>query len=214
MSRRNIVVVVIAAILLVAAVIGVIVGVRTHTETDVMGACWTGAKVTRYEPEGANECPPLLWPEKSAPLTVMALTNNPNPVEEPQKASQHAIAFINQRLGYEALALSGGGRPDVLTHIGVPQDSSWTCPGGHTWHERDSTGRMYATVETSNTGDISTLHAVLIHEYLHALGLGHDDWEGSIMFVRQESTWEGIPFGRLWISDHDTSWLRSRYAPR
>lgn len=215
MKKKHIVMIVIAAVIAVSALVVLVIGIGgwwQPAEVTVAGACWSGTRVTAYEWDGPQECPPIELDDDSVPLTIhanVAHSDAPDPIA----ATRTAIEFINQRLGYQAYALAGGGRPDVLVTIGVAQDDTWDEPGGRARHERGLDGRIYGYVETCNTADISTLNMVLIHELLHILGLGHDDWEGSIMYGTPTSGLHGVPLRQLWISDADVAYLQ-RYAPQ
>ena len=214
MKGKHIATIVAAVTILAVSGILVAIGVSRHTETGVMGACWIEGHVARYEAEGAKECEELIWSQEYIPLFVYAKGSNPYSTYSPMAATTTAMRYINAMLGWDAFVWAGDRTPDVEVAIDVPYDSTWTCPGGRTRHERDSSGVMRAYVETSNTSDIMELNAVLVHELLHALGLGHDDWEGSIMYVNTRIDGGGSPYGRLWITDHDRKLLTSLYAPR
>jgi len=207
--------IIVALSIAIVAIIGVVLGIALNDrkEVTVAGVCWSEASVIRYEWDGPQECSPIEWNRDSFPLLVHAEAAYPDS-PDPNKAVLHAIGFINQRLGFRAFNGSENKRPDVYVKIGVSQDDTWDEAGGRAYHKRDANGRMIGYVETCNVGEISMLNLVLIHELLHILGLGHDDWEGSIMYsVQQTTTEEVVNLGRLWISDADTLYLQ-RYAPR
>jgi len=201
----------VVTVALVATVI--IIAVCNHNEAAPMGACWIGDRIERYEVDGAQNCPTIDWERSQFPLKTRSVVGSSSDPVDPIQAFQDASDFINQNLGFNAFVLADDA--DVLITIGVPYDrNTWSEPGGKTWHYRTTEGRLRANIQTANTGDTSMLNMVLIHEMLHVLGLAHDDWIGSIMYPVQQDGDRGVSFGRLWISDFDRAFLRSRYAPR
>jgi hypothetical protein len=182
--------------------------IKGSDETTVMGACFYGEKVANYEVNGPENCPPIEL-NNDFPLRVCTFTNTD--VIDPIKASNHAINFINDNLGYEAFTFSCEDF-DVFAVLGLAKEKTWNDELGTAWHEKNDNGDMRGYVETFNTGDDQTLNRVLIHEFLHILGLGHDDWPGSIMFPVTLNYENEISIGTLWISDADRKYLQ-RYRP-
>jgi hypothetical protein len=185
----NIATVVLLVVLCIAAIAGVIYGVTTHTEPGI-------------DPRA------IAWDRDRFPLAICPDTYVDGDRSEAILATQAALEVTNDRLDFEALALSlGAGRCDITVTIGVPAEPGWMDPGGDaTW-----THGPLCAIRTSNTGTTEILGLVLQHEIGHCLGLAHDDWEGSIMRrVQTETPDRSFPPR---ITDTDRETLRALYAP-
>lgn len=206
----------IVVVMSVIALSGVIYGVlSSRNEPAVaMGVCWDNGtgKVKSYELDGASICPEGEWPSKSVPLKVYTDTSNQPSNVRSDLAVSRAVKMINQRVGCTLAIATDECLPDVVVKVGQPQDSSWREAGGRTVHMKNKSGRMLALVETSNTGDDTTLHVVLVHEILHAFFVPHTDWDGAVMRRRQKSDVDFMSLADFWISDKTVAILR-RYCP-
>jgi predicted Zn-dependent protease len=180
-------------------------------------------ELTHEEP--GLERPEVSWPKDDFPLSVQATSHVPARTKEDRNAVKAAIKTTNDRLGFTAFKYDDDtDTAHVQVTVGVPQDSSLKThadfdgqtlkdaggafllkayPGDKRWKE--------CIVQTSNTGTIGLLHAVLQHELGHCLGLAHDDFESSIMHNPQKE-WSGQGWPAS-LTDFDRNELRKRYAP-
>ncbi len=197
------------SVILLLAVVFLILGITTHEEPGLMGACWTGDSVSRYEVNGASECPELTW--ESAPLIVAAQTTNPHPPAEPEGATHYVVRKINTRLGFDMLVFESGGcerDTDICVNVGEAHEVGSMDENGDVTHSRDG-DQVRCTARTINTGTSEMLTLVLEHELGHCIGLAHDSYEVSIMRENQEPVPDrSIP---PWISDHDRNLLKELY---
>lgn len=209
---------VIAAIFIAAAVL-LIVGLLTHREAGLMGVCWgADGTVERYLDAPTDDCPAVRW--DGLPLRVKAMSNNPSPPDDPERAARRAIETINERLGFELLRYEEDGLDHcmeahaVCIRIGEPRQPRWMETAGDTMHFRGSGDGepLYCEVRTSNTGTIELLDLVLEHEIYHCLGLAHDDFDSSIM---RSTPMAHVPDGQFppRLTDSDRDLLRALYAP-
>ena len=138
-------------------------------------------------------------------------------VQRAHEATDDAISFINDRLGFEAYRrVDLVPRNHVHVLVGVPQESvnsdtigeSGIADAGGTFSLSGSEAHWtHCNIQTSNTGNL--LDLVLKHELGHCLGLAHDESSRSIMFPVQKD-FSGFPPD---LSDHDIKILRDLYAP-
>ena len=210
----NIVTYVLVALVTIGAIVGVIYGWVTHEEPGLVGACWEGDRVHRYEVDGADDCEPLLWPAGAFPLLVGVRSDNPHPPADPERAVRRVVERINDRLDFEALRLDTSDEGLCLDHHAVcveaevPHERGFMDEHGDARHQRTPVG-MRCTARTSNTGTAELFGLVLEHELGHCLGLAHDNYDQSIMRASQYPTPDRvIP---PWITDHDRGLLRTRY---
>lgn len=222
MKTRNKIMIAAFVVLAVAAAVLVFVGVMTHKEPGLLGACFgPDGRVEVYESTGASGCPEVRWDASRVPLRVHASTSNPYPPAEPGEATRGAIDFINARLGFDLFRYVEEGVADVEVRVGeaVEVGAGATLDGlaraGGDASHRLVGGLLSAEVRTANTGTVGVLHRVLVHELLHAAGLAHDPFEDSVMFPRTRGGPDEVGrLDRLWITDSDRATLRELYAPR
>jgi hypothetical protein len=212
MKTRNIIMITVLSVLFVTALVLVIVGVVTHTEPGLMGYC---PDERRYEVDGADECPELLW-DGELPLVVTASTANPN-VADPELATSDAVDRINRRLGFQMFTFESGGcgeHASICVFTGVAHEPGFMDSAGSASHHITQ-GVMRCEAQTSNTGTNELFGMALEHEILHCLGLAHDpckgapDPETSIMCAVQRP----VPMGVFppHITDSDRALIRERY---
>lgn len=185
----------VAAVIAVLAIVGVAYGVLSHTETGYMpgGPLFVDASVPRPAPVCVRSY--ALLPEDEGP------TSSPDDLA----VANSVIGTINSRLGFGAFALAAS-ECRVTIMFGVPTESGWQDPGGAA--ELNYQSRV-CTISVANAmGELRYL--VVQHELGHCLGLGHDDYESSIMRPAQRVT----PTGELppRISDSDRELLRRSYG--
>lgn len=219
MSRKKKILITVFVCVLLAAIPTLIVGILTHEEPGLMGACFSPAGVPRYEVDGAEECPPLQWPREQIPIRVTATPGHPGDMD-PVGMTRAAIRTINSRLGFRLFVFSHEGA-DVVVRMGLAVEvgggadiDSLETAGGDALHFLDGR-RLTAVVRLANTGTISVTHRVLVHELGHVAGLAHDPFEASVMFpVTLAGPYlEETGLTRLWITDDDRAILRRLYAP-
>lgn len=172
------------ALIFVGAAVFLVLGVATHDE-----------------PTFADNA--IQWAPEDFPLRVCASDRRGQLDARP---IQYVVQTVNQRLDMAALAYVGAQEEcDVVVTMGVPAEPGWTDPGGDA---RWARGGRVCYVGVSNVhGELVTL--VLYHEMGHCLGLGHDDYEQSIMRpVQRETPDRALP---PWISDADRAAIRARY---
>ena len=203
---------IVGAILLVAILFFAI----THKEPSLMGACWTiyndKERVTLYESNGVKDCPKITWDKNAIPLIVKGVAYHQDTKNETITAVETAVRHTNQLLGFDGFSLTTETEADILITIGVPQDGTFDGPGGHMYHEKNNS-KQKAFIEVYNVVEPILLNKVIVHELLHALGLSHDDWEGSVMYPSNDSK-ELTSFKQLWLSDQDKKVLQDLYSPR
>ncbi len=183
---------IVGAVLAVSAGVGVIVGVMLHSEPGL-------------DPELPR------WEAHEIPLALCVHSYGSDHTTQTHiERAQYVVGVINERLGFVVYEMSGDADCDVVLTFGMPSETTpmegrVVEPGGGAYVRGDV---CYA--ETVNVhGEVEQL--VVQHELLHCLGLGHDDFETSIMRpVQSETPMRTLP---PWISDDDRALLRELYAP-
>lgn len=203
-KTRNIIMIVVAAVLAVGAVVGVIYGVTTHTEPGLLRVCWNLDGTADYSAQCATPSD-LRWDRNRIPLIVDAPPDSDEVTE--------AVSIVNDQIGCEVLRLRPGAglTADVNIALDQPLLVGSEEPGGSTRHSRGESGRMFATVETTNVTNPTLKTRVLVHEFGHVLGLAHDPFEASIMFPTQPDS-EEPDFIRF--TDADQATLNQLYCTR
>lgn len=178
MNIGNIVMVVVAALVLVAAIVGVIVGVSTHTEPGLQNVCWMPdghAQVQNLTCEHPEE---LRWDRTHFPLTVSGPTDD--------STIPSAVEFVNQEMGCVVLSWepTRGSTAEVTVEPNATLDVGGAFErGGGTIFTRGASGRMEASVLLAPVGSDFLRERVLVHEFGHVLGLAHDPFQASIMYA-------------------------------
>jgi hypothetical protein len=202
-KTRNIVVIVVGVVLSVAALVGVIFGVTTHTEPGLMSVCWNLDGTADYSHPCANPSD-LRWENSRIPLVV----------DGPAESSElrEAVSIVNDQIGCQVLRLSPGAglTADVNVALDQPALVGVDNEGGSCRHLRGASGRMFAVVETINVTDPTSKTRVLVHEFGHALGLAHDPFESSIMYPTQPAQGSDPDFIRF--TDSDMHMLHDMYC--
>lgn len=215
MERKDKIYMSVVGALAVVLIIVILFFAITHEEPSLMGACWSGGdknRVTLYEKDGAKNCPELTWDKNAIPLTVKATAYHQDAENEALIGVKTAVNHVNQLLGFEGFSLIMEEDPDIFVTIGVPQDVMFDGPGGYVYHDKIGS-KQRAFINIYNVVEPILLDKSIVHELLHALGLGHDDWEGSIMYPSNDSK-ELTLFKQLWLSDQDKKVLQDLYRPR
>lgn len=206
--KKIIITLAIAAGILALGLIGLIIGITTHTE-----------------PGFDDHSPP--WDREDIPLKVSCSGYTADRSPDCAVAID-VVKTINSRLGFNALyyELDPAKNPtNAHITIGVPQNVGPDRTGdgqdneGNLYHAGENTGlyssggRAYrCEIRTSNTGSDVMLWLVLYHGFGHCFNLAHDDFELSIMRpVQREPEASKIP---PWFTDYDRSQIRDRYGPR
>lgn len=190
----------IVAAISVIAVVGVAIGVATHSEPGLMRVCWSRFNTAVYDCKNGEE---IAWPQESFPLEVQT--------DGRIGEVQTSIDLINSQVGCDLLAYqeASGQEPADISITSEAVMSRGDERGGSTWHLRDG-DRLRARIELYAAGSMA--QRVLIHELGHALGLAHDPFTASIMYPTQyDST------GRLetvMLTDSDRSLLHRLYCER
>ena len=205
---------VIVAALAVIAVVAIIVGVLTHKETTLLLACWE-ENVAHYVEEGTqpscDQPEEIIWPTKQIPITITTLgTDNADAAHSAfAKSMAVEVRSLNTELSIPLFAVT----PDVgyVSAQEVPYEKSMGNARGAVSHRRDPAGRLSVDLRIVAGLDMPTFHEVCRHELLHVAGLGHDDYEESVMFpIARDVVFSKGPSRRR-ISDGDRDRLRNLY---
>ncbi len=209
MEDNNKITYVVIAVLSAMAMGLLIYGALMHEEAGLMGVCFENGIPKQYEPNGADECPPVQWDRDRFPLKVFGTNARPGINYDAAGVTKSAIDAVNSRLGFDAMEWIDGQDADVVVTIGYPTGEGFLDAAGGDARLTRSDGRLLCFVRTANVSSEEMLHWVLYHELGHCLGLAHDESDQSIMRPRQHGQrWFGP-----WISDSDRSLLRELYGP-
>lgn len=186
----------IIGLLMVSAVIGIVIGVTTHTEPGLL--------------ETIDDAGPR-WSRERMPLKVCTRSYADTDIATARRVVEDAIETTNDRLGFVIFEPSlVHSSCDVTVEVGVPAEIGWMDPGGDAQFHR-SVPVPSCSIRTSNTGTSELTNLVIQHELGHCLGLAHDTWGGSIMRRVMEPTPPGEYPPRITDSDRDL--LIELYAP-
>lgn len=212
----------IVASIFVAAAVAFVLALVTHEEAGFMGVCEDGSEATQYLSTPTPECPRILWGR--VPISVMAMTDNPHPVRDPEDAARSAIDAWNGWVGFELLRYDEEGPEhcmeahSICLRIGEAREPGWMDTAGDArffWGDDGVSEHplLYCEARTSNTGTVELLGYVLEHEIGHCLGLAHDDYASSIMRDPDNYPFQHVPNGQFPpdISDFDRQLLRGLY---
>lgn len=204
-----------AAILLVAVVTLLIVGITTHQEETSQRLCWENEVAVIVEGQDTT-CEALTtearWSKTTIPLHVTPMDPGGGPL--PQESSgfreiSAAVSELNSQFGFELLTTSPGDT-DIEVQWGVA-----STPGGHNapsyceYHGHQG-WVTYAVIGIRDVSSMRLTHKILLHELGHAIGLGHDDFEDSVMFpITRDDTMEEMRLDRF--TDTDVAYIRSLY---
>lgn len=173
------------ALLCATALAGVIYGVVTHEEAGFM--------------EGHPR-----WQPGDFPLVVCVFDDT----DDDFRHASQTVGLINDRLDFSALHVVAapypGSRCQVNVTYGAPSAAGEMDNGGYAEMLPGSCEVGIVNV----SGELRSL--VLQHELGHCLGLGHDDFESSIMRREQSPTAQGQYPAQ--ITDYDRALIRAAYA--
>ena len=187
------------AVVFAIAVVGVVVGVITHTEPGL-------------QPDVPR------WARADFPLSVCVANDDKPDVgthNDRLVNMMHAIDITNARLGFDVFRMTQGSECQVMVLFNVPYEAGvWDGPGGNSEIVHHGGRAFLCRIETSNVAG-ELLGLTLEHEFGHCLGLAHDDFASSIMRDPDLYPMRSTPSGQFppRITDHDRELLRGMYAP-
>ncbi len=164
MSPQNIVSWVVGVLVLIAAVVGLVYAITTHTEPGLM------ATTPGF---GPNDLP--------IRVCVAAYVPDPRASRDALQAVDQAVGTTNGRSGAQVfeVELQGEQACPVTITVGAPTEhAAHQDPGGDA---QFTNGARECAVTMRNNGTTTMLDLDLQHELGHCLGLAHDCWAGSIM---------------------------------
>lgn len=224
MSKTKWIVTVVAvAVLAVVAAAVLVIGVTTHSETTYLEVCWTNDGVEYVEPmEGVTKigkCPdpvPAIWKRDRIPLGVASMPFRGDD-GDPRNAAmvKRAVQHVNAQVGFKLLRYVE--QDDYLLSVilvrwNTPQ-AKGDAPAGCAHYTFDGEHVGAAQIYMRNTGGERTTWKALLHELGHGVGLGHDDYQDSVMYWEQGDD----TFGRIRLDrfpDADVDWLTKQYASK
>lgn len=201
----------------VIAIVLVVVGVTTHTEAGLLKICWQDSKAY-YQQDIENrdkqgECANPVkakWSKERLPLEIVPSSDLGNLKNKHIDRTKSAIKLVNGQLGFKAVKYKAEAPGDVYVEWDHAYNQGSSQPGDCR-HYLES-GKMYGLIKMRAVGGNRYSYRILVHELGHcALGLAHDDFEGSIMYspVPDDSMEDKMRFTRF--SDHDVELLQNLY---
>lgn len=196
------------SVLIVAGLVFVITR-HENGETDepgLLSVCWQADGLANFNGESCETPEDLVWPVDRLPLVVRATQGN----EASEALLGAAMADINEQVGCVLLTQETDTtiRADVEVSFDVPMVAGSDHPGGSTSFRRDTIRRQRAWIDMYAAPVAGAGQQALTHELLHALGLAHDFWSGSIMRPVQTGQVE-----ILRVTSHDRRLLSEMYCP-
>jgi hypothetical protein len=168
-------------------------GVMSHREPGLLKAC---AVAPSYYADLSGDCQELKW--DLLPVQIRAVNASADELD----IFYHAIEAANTRLGFKALEAAPGA-DNVMVFGEMPPPGLKLAEGAVTqyWLRGEYIDR--AEVRIFNIVFPDILYISVYHELGHVLGLAHDDYSDSAMFIspRRDSVY----------SDSDRALLRELY---
>ena len=196
-----------------ATLVGLVVGLSTHTEPTLLNVCWV-ADEARYVEEIETTSSPAVCrrPEmlKVNPVPMMVYLEKGS--ESQYDIFQRAVDDLNTQAGFELF------RPNRIDHVSAFYNS-------RIFFDEPAQGKKLGWVSHSKSGEkvVGQIHIssavasdrelflVLQHELGHLIGLAHDDYNMSIMFPSELNEWETGAFSTPHLSDTDKRILNELY---
>jgi len=100
----------------------------------------------------------------------------------------------------------------VLFDFEVPYEQGWFEKAGYVEHRLDPDGALSAEAYIGNTGSITELNWVLLHELGHVIFLAHDDFETSVMYYQSGEPDFSSVLNIAHFTDHDVAATKAIYA--
>lgn len=186
----------------VLALFFVVLGILKHEEVGLLKATWSGDRVVSYsQTEGED----ILWTMDTLPLPVFAENGN----RDRRRALSVAVRNTNSQVGCTVLRETtkrAEARVFVNLEGAIPVGEGHGEGGSVTHFLED--GEQKASLTLYGVPTIDLMALTLEHELGHVLGLGHDDFEMSVMFP--EITDDSV--GTMRMTDNDRKLLRSLYC--
>ena len=183
----------------------------------------------------------LVWPKSQIPLTISARPYaGPSLAEIEADTIRSVVSAINDRVGFEALRLVDSSDASIKAVLGVPVETGPAGGAGDLFRRRDSdlgdsgalrravfdrargycvhqrrpsSGHLEAELVLRSGGSPVYLFHLYYHELGHCMGLGHDDFQSSVMDPHiLDHGWDGkMPLKLVRFTDVDRARLRALY---